>query len=93
MSFHGYTVENLKFGETDYEIEQLDVGWAYAVPSLFPGLRRSNNREHACEQAIEDINSGGQANCWRHSEANHGSTEYIFMLRQEIADLKANAQS
>lgn len=88
MSFDGYKVEELVNDGTKFYVQQLHVGYAYGIPSMFPELRRANNRDQAISYAIEDIGSQGNANAWRHSENNHGSPEYIFYLRQRIKELE-----
>lgn len=93
MSFDGYKVEELEKDGTKFHVQQLHVGYAYGIPSMFTELRRANNREQAISFAIEDIGSQGNAHAWRHSESNHGSPEYIFYLRQRIKELEDERKS
>ena len=102
MSFHGYEVENLDYNGIEFNVQQLHVGYAYNVPSIFEELRYSNSRPQAIEFAIHDIDGshpdvtlkngkvipGQDWHKWRHSDDNHASPEHMFILRQEIKSLK-----
>lgn len=93
MSFDGYSIEEIEIDGVKVYLQQLNVGWAYGIPSIFPELRRGNNREQVLNLATEDVGSGGNANSWRHSEGNHGSPEYIFYLRQRIKELEDSGKT
>src|ERR1700740_1184206 len=102
-SLHGNEVLEKAFGDVPYFIQQLNVGWAYAVPSVHDGWRRSNNELQAAEHAEEEIRGdapdvmlkngrtvpGRDWHAYRHSSDNHGSAEHMFALQTEIQELKS----
>lgn len=86
---HGYEIKETEIDGVKVLHQNLHVGHAYSVPSVFDGWRRSNNEAQALEHAKEDIASQGKHHEWRHSEANPSGAEYIFSLKQKIADLES----
>src|ERR1700738_3068610 len=102
-SLHGMEVLEKAFAGVPYFIQQLNVGWAYSVPSVHEGWRRSNNELQAAEHAEEEIRGdapdvvlengrvieGKHWHSYRHSAENHGSAEHMFALQTEVQQLKA----
>lgn len=89
----GYPIVSSKVNDVDVQVQQLHVGAAYSVPSLFSGWRYANNTGHALDQATADIESGDST----HQKGLHdmknptrsGSPEHLFAMRQKIEDLEA----
>lgn len=88
-SIDGFEVKEVEIEGKKVLHQKLNVGHAYSIPSVVESWRRSNNEDHALDSAKEDILSAGDAHAWKHSEANASGPEYVFSLKQQIADLKA----
>ena len=89
MSIDGVDKQETEINGVKVEHQQLNVGHAYAVPSLFAGWRLANNEGHPLSNAAEDIATGGEKHAEVHSDKHPNSPGFLFTLKNKIKELEA----